>query len=270
MDSKTIAKALIIDDNSIRVQSLEADLRRAFVEPELKADAVKQSGAGCGIENLVGTDGSLPEFDMLFLHLGPPEGSVRSASGPRGNECSMEFFQHHLPRLAGRCVIAYSGSSLKAAPRGFDRADPAWHVYVPKVLRAIALQIVPFVHIWRQNPSEPPPFSALTSPFKSAIAFRALVAAYHKSYQRLLDHDSNACAQREVPELWNGVFASDSDSDGLVKRLAWEGDETACRAATLVKMWLDTAGRQGGFPAEVREAILAMRAWPSTIVGAER
>jgi hypothetical protein len=265
MTTSAIAKALVVDSNTLRADQIRNALSRARVEVIVRREAVENSGAGCGIDNLWGAARGLPQIDVLFIHLGPM--AAERDCLMYGNECAMEFVLHHIRSLRRRCIVAYSGGDSKEPCEFTKVRDPLWHRFFERVNGGSALQIVPFINVWRRAPLDPPPLDQLTRRCKELETFKRLASDYRQAYDASgAPIGSEELSQRERPARWRELFVAESEEDGLLKRLEWAGDNAGLRAATALKTWLadhqdleeDPLPR---FDDELRNAILSMRVW---------
>jgi hypothetical protein len=261
MTIPTISKALLVDSNTRRADEISKALRRAQVEVIVRREAVDNSGAGCGVENLWSAKQGLPQFDVLFIHLGPlaPERDRLMY----GNQCAMEFVLHHFRALEQRCIVAYSGGE-SLEPREFSTVRKAdWHRFFENVNGGAAFQIAPFIYGWRSDPLRPPPFDLLTQRCKALETFKRLTSDYRVAYAAARTPEAREkLSQRERPERWRNLFADNSAANDLLKRLEWAGDNEGLRAATALRSWLTVGSDPSpGFDDELRNAILSMRPW---------
>lgn len=252
MSRPRIQTALIVDSTNSRASQIEDALLSVAVTTVRQRDAIVYPSQGCSVRNLWAAAEGLPPSDMLFIHLGPPDEDRKRKT--YGNKCSMEFFLHHLAALHRRCVIAYTGGDPPEPEQFAQKCDPQWHRFFPNVMGASALQIVPFVQIWRHDPDSAPPLDVLTAPCPQVSGFTSLCLLYRAAHKKNLPAEM---ARMKRPDTWRHLFAGERAQDNLLLRLQWLRQMRLSTAACLVKEWLDSDSPEASFDEELHQALLA-------------
>jgi hypothetical protein len=245
-----ISKALIVDNNHLRGQSIQDRLAAQDVVADHLLELAVHDVARGRIAGNFNMDVHLDGVALLFIHLGYPDAVPPEHRS--GNHGAMECLLDYKEALQETCVIAYSGGP-RPPPDAFARfRRDAWHGHFERVLRGTAFNIAALVTAWRRHPDLPPPLALLTKK-RRAANFSSYLAAYQKD-------------NPPTVALWRNVLIGDGQYGQLLDELADASSAPlrgiACGIHDFLSSTQAAPETKATFPSELHDAIMRCNPWP--------